>query len=461
MNVRNIKITLLCLALCVLMSLSLVSCVEIADESAAPESSKVEVVRVLENIDKGIKITTSKIEVVSVDKASLPPATILSKDDVLGKYATVDMIAGDYFTPVKITDKRPETPTADDTPEDDGVLNFKDAGYVIVSDYVKADTGSDVSDAIQKLINENPNKTLYFPDGEYLISKPITTSADPSKSVSLELSNYAHFKPTENWSGGEEAMFRLGATDMAEGIVNEGNYYSLTGGIIDGNKIADAISVENAGIVSLRYISIKGAVVGIHVKGDEQGRGPRADIHTVNIVGSLTLDSIGVLIESDGNTLTNMRIASNQIAIKLCSSDNFLRNLHPLYIFGSGFSEGYMESVAFYDEGTRNFYDNCYNDQFAIGFYMSKDTASVYDCCFNYWYSPNYYVHIGFSAEGQFNSIIRSTSVDTNHAASGTRCEFLVVGEKGGKGIIQSVYFNPEQINDSSYLDYIVDEPIY
>ena len=150
-------------------------------------------------------------------------------------------------------------------------------------------------------------------------------------------------------------MFRLGATDMAEGIVNEGNYYSLTGGIIDGNKIADAISVENAGIVSLRYISIKGAVVGIHVKGDEQGRGPRADIHTVNIVGSLTLDSIGVLIESDGNTLTNMRIASNQIAIKLCSSDNFLRNLHPLYIFGSGLSEGYMESVAFYDEGTRTF----------------------------------------------------------------------------------------------------------
>jgi hypothetical protein len=51
--------------------------------------------------------------------------------------------------------------------------------------------------------------------------------------------------------------------------------------------------------------------------------------------------------------------------------------------------------------------------------------------------------------------------VDTNHAASGTRCEFLIVGEKGGKGIIQSVYFNPEQVNDNSYLDYIVDEPIY
>ena len=459
MNVRNIKITLLCLALCVLMSLSLVSCVEIADESTAPEDSKVEVVRVLENIDKGIKITTSKIEVVSVDKESLPPATILSKDEVLGKYATVDMIAGDYFTPVKITDKRPETPSADAPTEDDGVLNFKDAGYVIVSDYVKADTGTDVSDAIQKLIDENPNKTLYFPDGVYLISKPITTSADPSKSVSLELSNYAHFKPTEDWSS-EEAMFRLGATDMAEGIVNEGNYYSLTGGIIDGNKIADAISVENAGIVSLRYISIKGAVVGIHVKGDEQGRGPRADIHTVNIVGSLTLDSIGVLIESNGNTLTNMRIASNLIAIKLTGSDNFLRNLHPLYIYEGGLNNSYAQSCAFYDVGTRNFYDNCYNDQFAVGFYMGKDTASIYDCCFNFWYSDRGAIHIAFKAEGKFNSNIRSTAFDTNHNATAL-CEFLVVGESGGAGVIESVFFNPNHVKDQSFRDYIINEPIY
>ena len=92
---------------------------------------------------------------------------------------------------------------------------------------------------------------------------------------------------------------------------------------------------------------------------------------------------------------------------------------------------------------------------------MSKDTASVYDCCFNYWYSPNYYVHTSFYAEGQFNSIIRSSSADTSHAEKGTKCEFLTVGEPGGKGVIQSVYFNPEQVTDNAYLDYIVDEPIY
>ena len=45
-----------------------------------------------------------------------------------------------------------------------------DLGYVVVTDYIEANTGLDVSDAIQKIINENPHRTIYFPDGEYILS---------------------------------------------------------------------------------------------------------------------------------------------------------------------------------------------------------------------------------------------------------------------------------------------------
>ena len=38
-------------------------------------------------------------------------------------------------------------------------------GYLIVTDYICVDGKSDVSDALQKLIDENPNRTLFFPDG--------------------------------------------------------------------------------------------------------------------------------------------------------------------------------------------------------------------------------------------------------------------------------------------------------
>jgi hypothetical protein len=46
------------------------------------------------------------------------------------------------------------------------VMNPQSLGYVVVTDYVKANTGRDISDAIQKVINDNPMRTIFFPDGE-------------------------------------------------------------------------------------------------------------------------------------------------------------------------------------------------------------------------------------------------------------------------------------------------------
>jgi len=42
-----------------------------------------------------------------------------------------------------------------------------------VTDYVPNDGKTDVADALQAVIDENPNRTIYFPDGIYLISKDI------------------------------------------------------------------------------------------------------------------------------------------------------------------------------------------------------------------------------------------------------------------------------------------------
>ena len=51
-------------------------------------------------------------------------------------------------------------------------------GYVVVTDYIKSGTGKDVSDDIQRVIDTHPNRTIFFPDGIYIISKPILTPAD-------------------------------------------------------------------------------------------------------------------------------------------------------------------------------------------------------------------------------------------------------------------------------------------
>ena len=72
--------------------------------------------------------------------------------------------------------------------------------YVVVTDYVKANTGKDVSDELQALILANPNRTIFFPDGEYLLSKPICTPANPIHAVSLKLATFAKLKAMDSWS---------------------------------------------------------------------------------------------------------------------------------------------------------------------------------------------------------------------------------------------------------------------
>ena len=85
-----------------------------------------------------------------------------------------------------------------DTQERENDMKESNYGYVVVTDYISADGKEDVSQKIQQLIDENPNKTIFFPDGKYLLSHPILTPADPEKSVDLRLSNFACLIASEN-----------------------------------------------------------------------------------------------------------------------------------------------------------------------------------------------------------------------------------------------------------------------
>ncbi|MGL5753093.1 MAG: Flp pilus assembly protein CpaB [Paraclostridium sp.] len=52
----------------------------------------VEVIRVSSEIQRGEKITPNKVKVVETSKKGLAESTILKKEDVIGKYAVVDMV---------------------------------------------------------------------------------------------------------------------------------------------------------------------------------------------------------------------------------------------------------------------------------------------------------------------------------------------------------------------------------
>lgn len=326
----------------------------------------------------------------------------------------------------------------------------KDKGYVIVK--VKSDGKSDVSDAIQKIIDNNPNRTIYFPDGVYLISKPICTPADPVKSVSLELSNYAIIKAMDGWNS-DEAMVRLGGKDPFNTIFVAGSNYYLNGGIIDGSGVAKGVSIDSGRETVIRNTSIKHVVLGIHIKRGANSGSSDADIHSVNIVGNKTHAAVGVLVDGYDNTFTNMRIGGCHIGFHIRSGANCLRNIHPLYY---GKNEHYDSSYGFIDERHTNFYDFCYSDEFCTAFMVKGGGHSLYSNCFAYWYSKRGQKHVVFKSEGDFNSDITNLNVGFGKHNQTKENVILESTTNGGTGSFVNLHIRDASIvTDDSHRQYM------
>ena len=324
------------------------------------------------------------------------------------------------------------------------------SGYLVVTDYLPADGQTDVADRINQLIEENPNRTLYFPDGVYRISTPILTPAHPEKSVALRLSNYATVQATDDWNG-DGALIRLGATHKANDIRTNGSNYSLIGGILDGRGVADGVSIDGGRETMVRDVSIKHTRIGLHIKFGANNQSSDADIYGVNIIGNGCVDSIGVLIEGHDNTLSNMRIADVQCGVVIRSSGNMLRSIHPLYTCEY---EDYENSCGFWDcTHGGNWYDFCYSDHFGIGFRTAEGIASIYNNCFCMWYAARGSSHTVFRADGQFSSLVSQLRIGFH--ADMQENYVLSVGQEGGFGVFEKLIVDPRKPANDAHVPYL------
>lgn len=328
-------------------------------------------------------------------------------------------------------------------------------GYIVVTDTVAAGTGEDVSEEIQAIINNNPNRTIYFPDGEYLLGKPLYTPADPRKSVSLELSDFAVLKAIGDWEKGE-AIIQLGGIHPANDTGTNGSNYSLEGGIIDGNGVANGVSINSGRETAIRNSSIKHTVVGIHIKHGANSGSSDADITGVNIIGTGGTDSIGILIEGFDNTLTNIRIGNVFTGVHVKSSGNMLRNIHPLYY--SDYTD-YGNSCGFIDENGNNWFDYCYSDQFGIGFRTTGYGASVFHNCFCFWYSANGGTHTAFKADKAFNATVTNFRIGFNDSKNENIV--LSVGTIDGSGTIENLFVDRNMTSSNTYMAYQKDASFF
>ncbi|HBF14142.1 MAG TPA: hypothetical protein DDW30_00375 [Clostridiales bacterium] len=350
----------------------------------------------------------------------------------------------------KDTTKREETTTA---PQNQ--TEAKQKGYVVVTDTVKADGSTDVTKALQDLIDANPNRTLFFPDGTYLISSPLKTPADPMYAVSLLLSDFAVIKASPKWFS-SNAMICLGGKLPANSSA-AGSNYSLIGGVIDGSGIASAVSIDSGRETRIQNIAIKNALIGIHIKYGANNGSSDADISNVSIIGNGTALSTGILVEGYDNTITNVRIGNVQVGVRLKSGANMLRNIHPL--FYSSYSN-YETSYGFWDETGTNWYDFCYSDHFRVGFKLAKNVHSTFTNCYVFWYDDNGagkdYVATAFEADGRFDSTVDGFKAGFRDDRESC---VLKVGENGGAGRMELMWItgNSRAVAFDVYRQYLKD----
>lgn len=87
--------------LCIL--LSLIICFGVTPLFSRSASEKAEIVRVVRDIKEGDEITTDMVQIVEVGAYNQPSGIMTKKEDVIGKYATADLNAGDYILASKLS----------------------------------------------------------------------------------------------------------------------------------------------------------------------------------------------------------------------------------------------------------------------------------------------------------------------------------------------------------------------
>lgn len=392
-NVKNKMARLLCAFLCLTLvcgAVFMTSCnqeepvdtdaTDGADQGTAEvetnyelnENGKVEVLVFNTDAPKGTKISKKMIDVVEMDPENLPRNVVTETSKVTGKYTTKDFYKGDYIIAKRVSGTKP-LELNDDTIKQE--ITKSDSEFIVVTDYVKANTGDDLYDSLQMLINKNPGRTFYFPDGEYIISRSLKTCSDPKKSTSFYFSSGAVLKAADAWQneGQLRALICLGCVEETpvNNIRVPGSNFYVMGGIFDGNGKADGISIDGGRETLIKDVVIVNTRYGIHIKEGTNNKSSDSDIDDVTIIGNGLSNSVGITMIGLDNTISNARISNVKTGIQT-SGGVFLNNCtventtDMVGVVGFSGGEAWISNcvaincdTAFSVGGKRGFYKQC------------------------------------------------------------------------------------------------------
>ena len=367
-------------------------------EFTLDENGMVDVLVFLEDAPKGTRVTSKNTQIVKMDPTNLPRNVVTDLNDARGKYTSKDFFTGDYVIAGRLVKSKP-LETNDDVLNQD--IGRTDNDYIVVTDFIKANTGDDLYDNLQMLINKNPGRTLYFPDGEYLISHPLETSSKPASSTSFYLSGGAILRAHEDWraDGTKRALICFGSLSDENNIRTPGSNFYVMGGILDGKGRADGVSVDSGRETLIKNVVIVNVRYGVHIKDGINNGSSDSDIDDVTIIGNGTHNSYGIVTVGYDNTITNARIYNTKVGIQV-SSGTFVANCT---VENTAKLEG---GTGFLCSGTGDaWYSDCTSIDYEVAFEIGS-TKGFYKQCNALWPSNFGTQHVAFKASSLRSAII-------------------------------------------------------
>ena len=398
----------------------------------------------------GEALGVKDVEVVEVERTLAPDDYLIKTNDAIGRQLLVDIKAGDVIGDSMLTVKEEESRGEISIPL------AKKLGFIVVTDYLEPNTGEDLSAKIQEIIDKNPRKTIFFPDGVYTIEKPIMTSSNPQKAVSLHLSSFAIIKASNSWKGRTEHMIQLGAIDETFTISQTGSNYYMYGGIIDGNRKANGIILEGGRETSVRQISIKNVIQGLKIAYNEVYGSNDCDFEAIDIEGCYIPGSVGVHVDGLDNTLTDIRINGFEIGMQMTKAGNLMHNVHAVYEHRDSWD--YNDSIGFLDSSGSNWMDGFHAEGFRVAYRIRGGGLDMLNDCVASWSDPEATAQTAIATDGRFSSIVTNFKAEFGEGAN---CMFLDLGAEGGKGVIQYPIFDKSKVNNTSYINHLVGKVIW
>ena len=344
-----------------------------------------------------------------------------------------------------------------------GMVAQASTGLTDYSGMLVADlpTHGDASEALQALIDECPNMTIYIPAGTYTLYNPIRTSAQLDRTVALQLDDNAVLKAAPGWSH-SLPMITLGTKDEVNTTADARYFYYIDGGTIDCSGTAEGIAVECGRNIQVRNINIINTKLGFNIKNGTNGGSSDADIFNLNIVGNGKSGSVGMKCAGYDNIFANIKISNCQTGMYFNGGGVNCRDFD-ISLDNPEITEG---SVAVECHSTDNWFVNFNITDYQQAFRMHPNWNGrpVIDNLTVDWTRSGERRHEVFSfPNGGFNAEARNIIVKFNQNNKATYNRILTEKTHDGEGSITNLVIeDPSLVTGTYHQQYIVESnPIY